>query len=191
MKSLKGSQTEKNLLLLFALESQDRNRYSYFASQAKKEGFVQISAFFEETANHDKEHAKRLFKFFKGGEVEFSVCFPATGAGSTLENLKSAGERESSKYSQLYPRCAQEADQEGFTEIGLVLEALGLTKKIHAKRFLDLAANMEEGRVFRREKVVTWQCRNCGFVSDAQEAPGSCAACAHPQAHFELFLENY
>jgi len=191
LKAPKGSQTEKNLLLLFALESQDRNRYSYFASQAKKDGFVQISAFFEETANHVKEHAKRLFKLFGGGEVEFTVCFPATGAGSTLENLKSAGDQETSKHSQLYPRCAQEARQEGFPEIALVLEALALTKKVHAKRFLDLAANLEQRRVFQREEVVTWRCRNCGFVSDGQQAPISCAACTHPQAHFELFMENY
>jgi len=191
LKSLKGSQTEKNLLLLFALESQDRNRYSYFASQAKKDGFVQISTIFEETANHDKEHAKRLFKFFEGGEVEFSVCLPATGAGSTLENLQSAGERESQKYSQLYPRCTQDADREGFQEIAFVLEALGSAKKVHAKRFLDLAGNLERGRVFQREEEVTWRCRNCGFVIDGRQAPISCAACNHPQAHFEIFMENY
>jgi rubrerythrin len=191
LKSLNGSKTEKNLLLLFTLESQDRNRYSYFASQAKKDGFVQISAIFEETANHDKEHAKRLFKFFAGGEVEFSVCCPATGAGSTLENLKSAGEQESSKYSQLYPRCAQEADSEGFQEIATVLKALGVAKRVHAKRFLDLAGNLETGRVFQREEGVTWRCRNCGFVIDGRQAPVSCVACSHPQAHFEIFMENY
>jgi rubrerythrin len=191
LKVQKGSQTEKNLLLLFALESQDRNRYSYFASQAKKDGFVQISTFFEETANHIKEHAKRFFKFFDGGEVEFTVCFPATGAGSTLENLKSAGERETSKHIVIYPNCAQEARQEGFLEIALVLEALALTKKYHAKRFLNLADNIENGQVFKRDEVVTWRCRNCGFITDNQKAPENCAACAHHQAHFELFMENY
>jgi rubrerythrin len=191
LKSLNGSQTEKNLLLLFALESQDRNLYSYFASQAKKDGFVQISTIFEETANHDKEHAKRLFKFFEGGELEFSICCPARGAGSTLENLKHAGEKETDKYLQHYTQCAQTAREEGYPEVGLVLDALALTKKVHAKRFLDLASNLETGRVFQREEGVTWRCRNCGFVSDGRQAPVSCAACAHPQAHFELFMENY
>lgn len=191
MKSLKGSQTEKNLLLLFALESQDRNLYSYFASQAKKDGFVQISAILDETANHDKEHAKRLFKFFEGGDVEFSLCLPATGAGSTLENLKHAGEKETDKYLQHYSQYAQTAKKEGFQEVGLVLEALALTKKVHAKRFLDLVRNLETGRVFQREEGVTWRCRNCGFVSEGRQAPVSCPACAHPQAHFEIFMENY
>ena len=191
MKKLKGSQTEKNLIRLFALESQDRNRYSYFSSQAKKEGFVQISFIFEETANQKKEQAKRLFKFFEGGEIELTTSFSAMGSGSTLENLKAAAISENKKCMQLYPESVQQAKQEGFSDIALVLQAIAAADKFHEKRYLALATNIEAGRVYKREELVAWRCRNCGYVCESKEAPGSCIACAHPQAHFELLYENY
>jgi rubrerythrin len=191
MGDLKGSQTEINLLTAFAGESQARNRYTYFASQAKKEGFVQISSIFEETANQEKEHAKRLFKFLEGGEVEITASFPAGVIGTTLENLKASAAGENYEYAEMYPNFAKTANEEGFDTIADVFKAIAVAEKQHEKRYLDLAANMEAGRVFKRDKEVVWRCRNCGYLHTGEEAPEECPACAHPQAHFELLGENY
>ncbi|MBM4288607.1 MAG: rubrerythrin family protein [Deltaproteobacteria bacterium] len=191
MSSLKGTQTEKNLLTAFAGESQARNRYSYFASKAKKEGYVQISAVFEETANQEKEHAKRFFKFLEGGEVEISGGFPAGRIGTTLENLKAAAAGEQYENTRMYPEFAQIARREGFPEIALVFEAVAVAERYHEQRYAALAANLENNRVFQRDVEVVWRCRNCGYIKEALEAPAQCAACAHPQAHFELVDTNF
>jgi rubrerythrin len=191
MASLKGSQTEKNLLTAFAGESQARNRYTYFASQARKDGFVQIADIFEETANHEKEHAKRFFKFLEGGEVEIVGAFPAGVIGTTLENLKAAAAGENYEHSEMYPGFANVAREEGFEAVALVWDSIRIAEKQHEKRYLDLAGNIEAGRVFKRDQVVVWRCRNCGFLHEGLEAPAMCPACAHPQAHFELLGENW
>jgi rubrerythrin len=188
---LKGSQTEKNIMAAFAGESQARNRYTYFASQAKKEGFDQISFIFEETANQEKEHAKRLFKLFEGGEVEITGGFPAGVIGSTLENLKASAAGENHEHTEMYPGFAKIAREEGFDTIAGVFEAIAVAEKQHEKRYLDVAANIEAERVFKRDEETVWRCRNCGYVHSGNEAPGSCPACAHPQAYFELLGENY
>jgi len=191
MSNVKGSQTEKNLLTAFAGESQARNRYTYFASQAKKEGFVQMSSIFEETANQEKEHAKRLFKFLEGGEVEISAAFPAGVIDNTLENLRASAAGENYEHTEMYPGFAQVAKEEGFEEIAGVFEAIAVAEKQHEKRYLDLAANIEAGLVFKRDKEVVWRCRNCGYLHTGKEAPETCPACDHPQAHFELLGQNY
>ena len=191
MGNLKGSQTEKNILTAFSGESQARNRYTYFASQAKKDGFVQISAIFEETANQEKEHAKRLFKFLEGGEVEISAAFPAGVIGTTLQNLKDAAAGENHEHTHMYPGFAQIARKEGFDKIAEVMEAIAVAEKQHEKRYLALAGNIEAGRVFKRTEKTVWRCRNCGYLHEGSEAPVECPACAHPQAHFELLAENY
>lgn len=191
MASLKGTRTEKNLLASFAGESQARNRYTYFASKARKEGFVQISDIFEETANQEKEHAKRFFKFLEGGEVEIVAAFPAGVVGATLENLKEAAAGEHHEYNVLYPGFAKIARQEGFDAIAKVWEAVSVSEKQHEKRYLDLAANIAAGRVFKRGETVVWRCRNCGYLHQGLEAPLVCDACDHPQAHFELLGENW
>jgi rubrerythrin len=191
MASLNGTRTEKNLLTAFAGESQARNRYTYFASQAKKEGYVQMSDIFTETANQEKEHAKRLFKFLEGGEVEILAAFPAGVIGTTLENLKAAAAGEHYEYTEMYPGFAKTARKEGFNDIADVLEAIAVAEKQHEKRYLDLAANIEAARVFKRDEKVTWRCRNCGYLHEGNEAPEMCPACDHPQAHFELLGENY
>lgn len=191
MTNLRGTKTEKNLLTAFSGESQARNRYTYFASQAKKEGYVQISAIFEETANQEKEHAKRLFKFLEGGEVEITGSFPAGVIGSTLQNLKAAASGENYEHTQMYPGFAKIAEEEGFEEIAKTFTSIAVAEKQHEKRYLDLAANIEAGRVFKREEKVVWRCRNCGYLHEDYEAPDECPACAHPQAHFELLGENY
>jgi len=191
MNKLNGSKTEKNLLTAFAGESQARNRYTFFASQAKKDGFEQIAFIFEETANQEKEHAKRLFKFLEGGEAEVSATFPAGIIGSTLENLKAAAKGEHHEYSQMYPGFAQVAREEGFEEIAEVMENIAVAEKQHEKRYLALAANIQANRVFKREKKVVWRCRNCGYLHEGEEAPEECPACAHSQAHFELLGENW
>jgi len=190
-KSLKGTKTEKNLLTAFAGESQARNRYTYFASQAKKEGYVQISAIFEETANQEKEHAKRFFNFLEGGELEITGGFPAGVVGTTLENLKAAAAGEKHEWTAMYPDFAKTAREEGFDAIAIVIEKIAIAEKQHEKRYSDLAANIEADRVFKRDKKVTWRCRNCGYVHEAADAPEMCPACAHPKAHFELLGENY
>ena len=191
MASLKGTQTEKNLLTAFSGESQARNRYSYFASKAKKEGYVQISEIFTETANQEKEHAKRLFKFLEGGEVEITGAFPAGVIGTTLENLKDSAAGEHYEQTVMYPEFAKTAREEGFDSLAEVFEAIAVAEKQHEKRYADLAANIEAGIVFKRDEKVTWRCRNCGYLHEGKEAPEVCPACDHPQAHFELLGENW
>jgi rubrerythrin len=191
MKSLKGTKTEKNLLTAFAGASQARNRYTYSASQARNEGFVQIADIFEETANQEKEHAKRLFKFLEGGEVEITASYPAGKIGITLENLKAAAQGEHYEYSEMYPGFAAVAREEGLNEIAGVFEAIAVAEKQHEKRYIALANNIERGTVFRKENPVIWRCRNCGYLFEGKEAPKVCAACLHPQAHFEVLAENW
>lgn len=191
MARLQGTKTEKNIVTAFAGESQARNRYTYFASQAKKDGYVQMSSIFEETANQEKEHAKRLFKLLEGGEVEISASFPAGVIGSTLENLKEAAGGEHYEYSEMYPGFAKTAREEGFQEIAVIFKAIAVAEKQHEKRYLDLAANIEAGRVFKRKETITWRCRNCGYLHEGNEAPATCPACDHPVDHFELLAENY
>ena len=191
MANLKGSQTEKNLLTAFAGESQARNRYTYFASQARKDGYVQIADIFEETANQEKEHAKRFFKFLEGGEAQVSAAFPAGAIGTTLENLRAAAAGEGHEWSVMYPGFAKTAKDEGFGAIAMIFENIAVAEKQHGKRYTDLADNIEKGRVFKRDKAAVWRCRNCGFLFEGTEAPNSCPACAHPQAHFELLGENW
>jgi len=188
---LKTSQTEKNLLTAFAGESQARNRYSYFASQARKEGYEQIAAIFEETANQEKEHAKREFKFLKGGEVEIQAAFPAGVIGNTLENLRAAAAGEHYEHTQMYPEFAKVAEDEGFDEIAEVFREIAVAEKRHEQRYLALAKNITEGKVFKREKPVRWVCRNCGYVHEGTEPPEICPACAHPQSYYELEAANY
>jgi rubrerythrin len=188
---LKGSQTEKNLLTAFSGESQARNRYSYFASQAKKQGYVQISAIFEETANQEKEHAKRLFKFLQGGEVEIAAAFPAGVIADTIDNLKAAAAGEHYETTQMYPEFAKVAETEGFDEIAKVFTNIAVAEKRHEDRYLALADNIANGTVFKKPQKVRWVCRNCGYVHEADAAPDVCPACAHPQAHFELDAQNY
>ena len=188
---LKGSQTEKNLLAAFAGESQARNRYTYFASQAKKEGFEQIAAIFEETANQEKEHAKREFKFLEGGEVEITAAYPAGVIGNTLENLKAAAAGEHYENTIMYPEFAKVAEKEGFPEIANVFRNIAVAEKRHEQRYLALAKNITEGVVFKRPKATRWVCRNCGYVHEGTEPPDSCPACAHPKSYFELEAVNY
>ena len=189
--ALTGTQTEKNLLTAFAGESQARNRYTYFASAARKEGYRQISEIFEETANQEKEHAKRLFKLLEGGEVEIAAAFPAGVIGTAAENLRAGAAGEHYEWTEMYPGFAQTAREEGFDDIAKVFEAIAVAEKQHEKRYLGLAANVEAGTVFRKDQPVTWRCLNCGYVHEGTEAPGVCLACAHPQAHFELLAENW
>ena len=191
MAELKGTQTEKNLLTAFSGESQARNRYTYFASQAKKEGYVQISEIFSETANQEKEHAKRLFKFLQGGEVEIVGAFPAGTIATTSENLKEAAAGENYEHTEMYPGFAKIAEGEGFNNIAVVFNAIAVAEKHHEKRYLDLAANIDAGRVFKRDAPVVWRCRNCGYLYEGKEALAVCPACDHPQAHFELLGENW
>ena len=191
MADMKGSRTEKNLLTAFAGESQARNRYTYFAGKARKEGFVQIAHIFEETADQEKEHAKRIFKFLEGGDVEIQAAFSAGVIGSTAENLKAAAAGEHHEWESMYPEFAKVAREEGFEEIAKVFEAIAVAEKQHEKRYLGLLKNVEEGTVFKKEKKVVWRCRNCGYLHEGEEAPGVCPACAHPQAHFELLAENW
>jgi len=191
MKSLKGTQTEKNLLTAFAGESQARNRYTYFASVAKKEGYEQISWIFSDTAENEKEHAKRFFKFLEGGEVEIKAAFPAGVIGDTKTNLKSAAAGENYEYTKMYPEFAKIARQEGFEEIAKVFEEISVAERGHEKRYLKLLENIEKGLVFKKQQVVKWRCRNCGYIYEGKEAPIKCPSCAHPQAYFELLCENY
>jgi len=190
-KSIKGTRTEKNLLTAFAGESQARNRYTFFASQARNEGYMQISAIFEETADQEKEHAKRLFKFLEGGEVEIMASFPAGVVGSTLENLKAAAAGEHYEQTEMYPTFSKIAAQEGFNEIAEVFANIAVAERFHEKRYLALAQNIEKGLVFKRPKEVTWRCRNCGYIHVGTEAPEKCPACAHPRSYFELVCENW
>ncbi len=188
---LKGSQTEKNLLTTFAGESQARNRYTFFASKAKKEGYRQIAEIFEETANQEREHAKRMFKFLEGGEIEITGSFPAGVIGPTLENLKAAAAGEHEEQTDIYPACANIAEEEGFKDIAAMYRAIAIAERQHEKRYTDLAANLETGRAFKREKKTVWRCINCGYLHEGEEAAEICPACLHPQAHFELLGENW
>ena len=191
MKSLKNTKTEKNLLTAFAGESQARNRYTYFASKAKKDGYVQISKIFEETANQEKEHAERLFKFLEGGEVEISGAFPAGVIGKTVDNLKDSAAGENYEWTEMYPSFAKTAREEGFDKIADVFEAIAVAEKQHEKRYLALMKNIREEKVFKKDQKVFWVCQNCGYVHYGEEAPEVCPACAHPQAYFKLLGENY
>ncbi len=188
---LKGSKTEKNLLTAFAGESQARNKYTYFASQAKKEGYVQIAAIFEETAGQEKEHAKREFKFLEGGEAEIAATFPAGTIGTTLENLKAAAAGEHYETNEMYPGFADVADKEGFGAIATAFRCIAVAEKRHEDRYMALINNVSNNQVFKKGKSVRWVCRNCGFVHEGPEAPKLCAACLHPQAYFELDAQNY
>ncbi len=191
MAGLKGTETEKNLLKAFAGESQARNRYTYFASKAKKEGYIQISDIFTETAAQEKEHAERLFKFLEGGELEITAGFPAGVIGSTLENLKAGAGGENYEWTDMYPSFAKTAREEGFDKIASVFEAIAVAEKQHEKRYNDLVANLEAGKVFKRDEKVVWRCRNCGYIYEGYEAPKVCPACAHAQSYFELLGENW
>ena len=191
MKSLKGSRTEKNLLTAFAGESQARNRYTFFASQAKKEGFQRIADIFLETAEQEKEHAERIFKFLEGGMVEIQAAYPAGKIGNTLENLLAAAEGENYEHSQMYPEFAKVAREEGFDEIAAVLEAIAEAEKFHEKRYRALAAKIKEGTLFKRDEPIVWRCRNCGYIHVGPEAPEECPSCAHPQGYFEPVCENW
>ncbi|MGB4564752.1 MAG: rubrerythrin family protein [Dethiobacteria bacterium] len=191
MMELKGTQTEKNILTAFAGESQARNRYTYFASQAKKEGYEQIAAIFEETANQEKEHAKRLFKLLEGGEVEIQAAFPAGKIGTTAENLAAAAGGENYEWTDMYPSFAKTAREEGFEEIAKIFEAIAVSEKQHERRYLALLNNIKNGTVFKKEAPVKWHCRNCGYIHEGIEAPEVCPSCAHPRAHFELLAENW
>lgn len=188
---LRGTKTEKNLLTAFAGESQARNRYTYFASQAKKEGFEQIAWIFQETADQEKEHAKRLFGFLQGGEVEIQAAFPAGRIGNTLENLLAAAAGENYEHTTMYPGFAQVAREEGFEAIASVMEAIAVAESQHEKRYRALAWNVERGLVFKRNKPVVWRCRNCGYLHEGLEAPETCPACDHPRAYYEILVENY
>ena len=191
MKSVQGTKTEQNLLKSFAGESQARNRYSYFYSVARKEGYVQIADIFDETAAQEKEHAKRFFKFLEGGDLEVTACFPAGKLGTTAENLLAAATGEHEEHTQLYPEFATVAEKEGFPEIAAAWNAISVAEKQHEKRYRDLLANLENNRVFQRDAEVAWRCRNCGYLHTALAAPQLCPACIHPLAHFELLAENW
>lgn len=188
---LKGSETERNLLTAFAGESQARNRYTYFSSQARKEGFMQMAAIFEETANQEKEHAKRFFKFLKGGEVEIQWAFPAGVIGKTGDNLLAAASGEHYEWTEMYPSYAKVARKEGFEEIAKVFETVSVSEKQHEKRYRELMSNVKNGTVFKKDKPVVWRCLNCGYLHHGPEAPESCPACAHPQGYYELLAENW
>lgn len=189
--SIKGTKTEQNLLKSFAGESQARNRYTYFASIAKKEGFVQIADIFEETANQEKEHAKRFFKFLEGGDLEITATYPAGKLGTTAENLLAAATGEHEEHTILYPEFARVAKEEGFAAIATLWNAISVAEKQHEKRYRDLLANIENDSVFKKDGEVVWRCRNCGYLHTGKEAPEVCLACAHPKAHFEVLAENW
>ena len=190
MKSVKGTQTEKNLLTSFAGESQARNRYTFFASAAKKEGYEQISAIFTETAEQEKEHAKRMFKYLEGGVVEITASFPAGVIGKTLDNLKAAAVGENEEWTEVYPHFAEVADAEGFPEIAEMYRRIAIAEKGHEERYRAFIKNIEDGTVFVKEEETVWQCRNCGYIHVGKEAPESCPACNHPQAYFEVKKTN-
>lgn len=191
MKSVKGSQTEKNLLAAFAGESQARNRYTYFASKAREEGFIQISLIFEETANQEKEHAKRFFGYLEGGELGITAAFPAGVVGSTKDNLAAAAGGENFEWKDLYPGFAKKAREEGFEPVATLFEAVMVAEKQHARRYEKLLANIQRDRVFKSDTKTVWRCTNCGYLFEGIEAPKVCPACLHPQAYFELLGENY
>ena len=191
MASLKGKETETNLLKAFAGESQARNRYTYFASQAKKDGFIQISLIFGETANQEKEHAKRFFKFLEGGDVEIQAAYPSGIIGTTAENLKAAAAGENFEWTELYPGFAAKAEEEGFPEVAAAWKNISIAEKQHEKRYNDLLANVQQDKVFKKDGTVVWRCLNCGYLHEGTDAPEICPACRHPKDYFELLGENW
>lgn len=191
MKSIKGTQTEKNLLKAFAGESMASNRYDFFAKQAKKEGLEQIAALFTETSGNEQSHAKQFFRYLEGGMVEITASYPAGIIGTTLENLKAAAEGENEESTSLYPEFARIAEKEGFKEIAITFRLISKVEKVHEERYLKLHSNLEEGKVFEREERVVWKCRVCGYLHEAKKPPLNCPLCHHPQAYFELVEENY
>jgi rubrerythrin len=190
-KELKGSKTEKNLLTAFAGESQARNRYTFFAEAARKEGYEQIAAIFEETAWNERAHAQREFEFLKGGEVEIQAAYPAGVVGNTKTNLKEAAAGEHYECTQMYPDFEKVAREEGFTEIAVVFKEIGEVEERHEKRYLALLKNVSEGKVFKKDRPVKWKCRNCGYIHEGPSAPDKCPACGYPQSFYELLCENY
>lgn len=191
MKKIKGSKTEMNLLTAFAGESQARNRYTFFASVAKKAGFEQISALFLETAENEKEHAKRFFQFLEGGDVEIKAAYPAGIIGDTAANLKAAADGEKMEWSKIYADFQKTAREEGYEEVAKVFKEIGEVEEQHEKRYRKLLENVRNGTVFKKDRAVKWHCRNCGYVHEGKEAPKECPACAHPQAYYEVLSENY
>lgn len=191
MNSIKGTKTEQNLLKSFAGESQARNRYTYFASVAKKEGYEQIAAVFAETADQEKEHAKRFFKFLEGGMLEITATFPAGVIGTTAENLEAAAAGENEEWAEMYPEFAKVAEEEGFKEIAVVFRMVAKAEKEHEDRYRALLDRVKADKVFERDEEITWQCRNCGFTHKGKKAPEKCPACAHAKAYFEEKRTNY
>lgn len=191
MKSVKGSKTETNLMAAFAGESQARNKYTYFASKAKEEGYVQMSLIFEESANQEKEHAKRLFKLMEGGTTTITGTFPAGVIGTTRQNLDEAAAGENYEWKEMYPGFAKVAREEGYDAIATIFESIAVAERQHAKRYEALAANIDAGTVFKKEAPVIWRCINCGYLYEGESAPKACPACAHPQAYFEVLGENW
>ena len=191
MKSIKGTQTEKNLLASFAGESQARNRYTYFASVAKKAGYEQISAIFLETADNEKEHAKRFFKLLDGGEVEITASYPAGVIGETPTNLAAAAAGEHLEWTKLYKEAEEVARKEGFEEVAKQFKEIAEVEVEHEKRYMKLLSNIKEAKVFKKDAVVKWKCRNCGYIHEGKDAPKECPACAHPEAYYEVMCENY
>ncbi len=189
--SIKGTRTEKNLLAAFAGESQARNRYTFFASVAKKEGYEQISGFFLETADNEKEHAKRFFKFLEGGDTEITATFPAGRIGTTVENLKAAAIGENEEHTTLYPEFARIAEEEGFKEVAFVFRKIAEVEKHHEERYLALLKNIQNGAVFKKSGQAMWKCRNCGYIHKGAEAPEKCPSCDHPKAYFEILCDNF
>jgi rubrerythrin len=188
---LKGSQTEKNLLAAFAGESQARTRYTFFASAAKKEGYEQISAIFQETADNEKEHAELFFKHLKGGLAEIKAAYPAGIIGPTAENLKAAAEGEKLEWGTLYPNFAEVAEKEGFKEVAKTFRSIAKVEAYHERRYLKLLSNIKENKVFKKDSPIKWKCRNCGFVYEGNEAPDKCPVCDHARSYFEVWCENY
>lgn len=191
MKRIKGTETEKNLLASFAGESQARNRYTYFASAAKKEGFIQVSNIFTETADNEKEHAKRMFKFLEGGTAEITASYPAGKIGATAENLEAAAGGEHEEWTELYPSFARTAKKEGFDKVAEMYEAISVAEKQHEKRYLALLDNIKKDAVLKKDKAVLWRCGNCGYIHKGQEPPEVCPACTHPKNYFEVLAENW
>ncbi|MCL2843921.1 MAG: rubrerythrin family protein [Chitinivibrionia bacterium] len=192
MASLKGTKTEQNLLKAFAGESQAKNRYTFFASAAKKEGYEQIAAAFAESAQNEEEHAKKFFKYLEGGCVEITAAFPAGVIGTTLENLEAAAGGEHEEWSDLYPEFARIAQEEGFSDVATTFKMIAVAEMAHEARYRKLHKNLSEGKVFKKDENITWKCRNCGFLhKNSESAPDLCPACKHPQAYFEVWVENY
>jgi rubrerythrin len=189
--SIKGTKTEQNLLKAFAGESQARNRYTYFAKVAKKEGLEQISAIFMETAEQEREHAKRFFKFLEGGMVEITAAYPAGVIGTTMDNLKAAAEGENEEWTELYPEFAKVAEEEGFKDVAVAFKMIAKVEKFHEDRYTKLYKNLEEGKVFEREDKVIWKCRNCGYLHEGKKALETCPACLHPRSYFQIMDDNY